>query len=98
MVSVPGVPLFQRGDADGDGRVEVNDAIVTLDSLFRGQAPVPCEDGADANDDGVLNLSDPVAILVRLFRGGAALPPPGPDACGEDPTPDALLACTPICP
>jgi hypothetical protein len=97
-VSVPGKPFFQRGDADGDGHVGVNDSITILESLFLSLAPVPCEDAADANDDNSVDIADPIAILFRLFFGGAALPPPGPDACGEDPTPGALLACTPVCP
>jgi hypothetical protein len=98
VVTVPGKRFFQRGDADGDGHIGITDAIAILDGMFLGLEPIPCEDAADGNDDGVVDISDPVAILVHLFLGGPELPPPGPDTCGEDPTPDALLACAPICP
>jgi hypothetical protein len=91
------VELFRRGDADGDGAVELNDAIAVLSRLFLGGDPPACPDGADANDDGEVNLTDPITLLNRLFLGAAPLPPPGPGGCGEDPTADALAACAARC-
>jgi hypothetical protein len=88
---------FIRGDADGDGLIEISDPILILGRLFLGAPPVSCEDAADANDDGELNLTDPIAILDRLFLGGAPLPPPGPEACGADPTADPLPQCKDRC-
>ena len=38
---------------------------------------------------GSLNVADGIALLGYLFSGAAAPPPPF-DACGIDPTPDAL--------
>src|SRR6185369_10039024 len=84
--TVPGG--FIRGDADGDREVAITDAIAVLSRLFLGGEALPCDDAADSNDDGEVNLSDPIATLDRLFLGGEALPPPGPAACGEDPTTD----------
>jgi len=89
--------LFRRGDVDGDGAVELPDAIAILDRLFLGGEPPGCPDAADANDDGELDLSDPITILSRLFLGGEPLPPPGPIDCGPDPTADALPACAQRC-
>jgi hypothetical protein len=93
LTTVPAGGGFIRGDAGADGRVEITDPILILDRLFLGGASLPCEDGADANDDGELDLADAIAVLERLFLGGAPLPPPGPEACGEDPTPDRLSEC-----
>jgi hypothetical protein len=80
---------FRRGDVDGNGLVNLTDAIFTLSYLFRGGRAPGCEDAADADDNGDINLTDPVAILLLLFGGFAPLPPPYPDA-GVDPTPDGL--------
>lgn len=84
--------LFRRGDSDGDGRLNITDAIVTLRSLFLDPQTTLCKDAADFNDDGTLNLTDPIATLNFLFTGGFApvnVPNPEP---GLDPTPD-LLGC-----
>ena len=64
-------PLLRRGDADLDGKATLTDAIVVLEMLLRGGAPLRCEDTADANDDAVINLTDAVFPLTYLFRGGA---------------------------
>ena len=82
---------FVRGDTDGDGKVDLTDAVAFLDSMFRGGAPFSCEDAADSNDDGRLDLSDAVTILNHLFSGGDPLPAPALPACGDDPTADSLV-------
>ncbi len=80
---------FRRADANADGEVDVSDPVATLDFLFLGGGPLECAKAVDANDDGGLDLSDAVYSLAFLFLGGSA--PPAPfDACGSDPTPDAL--------
>jgi hypothetical protein len=89
-------PDFRRGDATGDGKLDLSDPVTILSFLFQGGGAVPCAEAADANDDGAVNLSDPIAILNMLFLGAGPLPPPGPRSCGPDPTPD-LLGCTRSC-
>ncbi|NRA97831.1 MAG: hypothetical protein HRU14_16665, partial [Planctomycetes bacterium] len=79
---------FRRGDANGDGVVEISDVIFLLDALFRAGVSPECLEAADGNGDGRLNVSDPVAVLLYLF-GGRDLPEPF-EACGLDPTPDGL--------
>jgi hypothetical protein len=88
---------FRRGDADGNGNVNITDPIFTLNSLFAGAGALSCPDAADAQDDGMVNLSDPVYTLDALFRGGPAPSSPGPNACGQDPTADNLGACSSTC-
>jgi hypothetical protein len=82
----PDVPWFRRGDSDGSGAVEMSDALVAAGFLFLGRGAPRCFDAVDADDSGELDLSDVVAPLTWLFLGGAAPPPPGPYACGVDPT------------
>lgn len=83
---------FRRGDATGDGAVDLSDAIRTLLHLFSEDAALDCPDAADANDDGAIDLTDAVTILGHLFRGTGPLPAPG-GACGPDPTEDDLAPC-----
>jgi formylglycine-generating enzyme required for sulfatase activity len=91
--------VFQRGDANADGTVNISDAITVLGFLFLGSpAALQCEDAADVDDSGALNITDPVYLLGFLFLGGPA--PPAPfGKCGSDPTADALAcAAFPPCP
>ena len=83
---------FFRGEVDGDGSVELTDAVVVLDFLFLGGTAPGCLDAADTNDDGELTLTDGIFLLSHLFLGSTAPPPPEPTATcpGEDPTADSL--------
>ncbi|MBI4601621.1 MAG: hypothetical protein HY721_06635 [Planctomycetes bacterium] len=86
-------PTFRRADSNGDGRVDIGDAISTLTYLFSGGAAPGCTDAADANDTGDLDLSDGIFTLQWLFAGGNDPPAPGPFDCGSDGPGDAL-GCT----
>jgi hypothetical protein len=89
---------FRRGDANGDGRIDISDAVRILNYLFLHAAPLACREAADATDDGRLNLTDAVRILVHLFQSFGPLPEPYP-GCGADPTPDDLTCDSqPACP
>jgi hypothetical protein len=82
---------FVRGDASGDGSLDVGDPILLLDYLFRGGG-IDCADAADADDSGRINVTDAILILRGLSGLAEALPAPFPD-CGEDGSPDALPRC-----
>jgi len=84
---------FIRGDADGNGAVNLSDAIVTLIHLFRGGPSPQCEDAADADDNGQIQLTDAIRILGFLFLGSAPPNPPGPppSPCGADPSEDGFV-------
>jgi formylglycine-generating enzyme required for sulfatase activity len=91
--------VFQRGDANADGTVNISDAISVLGFLFLGwQEAVPCADAGDVDDSGTLDIADAVYLLGYVFQGGPA--PPAPfGKCGPDPTADALdCAAFPPCP
>lgn len=90
---------FRRGDANGNGDVDIADAVFVLASLFvPGASPTDCADAADANDDGALDVSDAVRLLSALFTGTSGpLPAPYP-GCGTDPTVDGLDCGSAPCP
>jgi hypothetical protein len=89
-----GGATFRRGDGDGDGRVNLTDAVFTLNFLFLGGASPACHDAADADDDGMLNVTDAVIELNFLFLGGPDLAAPGTRDCGRDGDgSDRLRAC-----
>jgi hypothetical protein len=85
----PEAPLFQRGDSDRNGILDISDAIVVLGFLFHGGAQIHCRDAADSNDDGFIDLSDAVSVLTFLFSTGRAPAYPF-QVCGADPTQDDL--------
>ncbi|MEE9443419.1 MAG: FG-GAP-like repeat-containing protein [candidate division Zixibacteria bacterium] len=61
------------GDANGDGDVNVGDAVYIINTVFKGgPAPYPIEAG-DANSDGACNVGDAVYLINHVFKGG-----PGP--------------------
>jgi hypothetical protein len=65
---------FVRGDANGDGSIDLADAVYLVNYLFiGGPAPDPLWIG-DANCSGEVDLADAVYIVNYLFIGG---PPPG---------------------
>jgi hypothetical protein len=78
------------GDANGDGGLDISDAVATLGFLFLGSpAKLPCGEGGatdpanlkllDWQPDGTINISDAVAMLSFRFLGGRphALAPEG---------------------
>jgi sugar lactone lactonase YvrE len=83
---------FRRGDADGDGRWNITDAVFTFNFLFNGGPVPPCRDAADSDDFEGINLTDGIFTLNFLFLGGRRIPAPYP-SCGEDPTPNDGVTC-----
>jgi hypothetical protein len=84
---------FVRGDANGDGGIDISDPTYTLRNLFMGGPGSTCADAADANDDGSVTLADVIYSLNYSFRGDSAPPTPFPD-CGLDGTADELGCLT----
>ena len=83
-------PRFRRGDSNGDGEVDISDALRTLAVLFLGGGSLDCDAAGDSNNDEAVDISDAIATLSYLFLGGAPIPDPGPLDCGPDPTPGPL--------
>jgi hypothetical protein len=80
---------FTRGDSNFDDRIDVSDAVFTLNFLFLGGIKPACDDAVDTDDTGSMDITDAVRLLDHLFRSGPAPPAPHPEP-GPDPTADAL--------
>lgn len=92
--TLPTSEPFLRGDANGDGVVDIGDPIRILGMLFSTDGPLICSDAGDMNDDGNLNIADPVGMLSQLFSMGEF----SLGACTFDPTLDSLVPCSvPTC-
>jgi hypothetical protein len=63
------LPLYTqytwRGDSNGDGLVDSNDAVTIAEYLFN-EGTLACQSAADANDDGDILFSDIGFILFEL--------------------------------
>ena len=81
---------FSRGDADGNSKINVVDAILII-QIETGNLPekFDCDDALDANDDGTVTTADGIRVLQYVFERGPNLPPPF-RTCGTDPTDDSL--------
>ena len=90
-------PQFIRGDANGDGGLEIADALSILDALFSA-TPLACALAGDVNDDNLGDISDAIYSLTYLFSSGPEPTAPFP-SCGIDPTGGSTLTCvTQSCP
>lgn len=67
---------FVTYDCNGDGGMDLADAICHLGSMFLGTEAPLCPGAMDFNGDGETNVADPVALFSYLFLGG------GPPAAG----------------
>lgn len=65
--------LPRRGDANGDGTVQISDPITILSYLFLGgEDDVPCLAALDADDNHRIDLTDAILLLQILFLGDHA--------------------------
>lgn len=88
---------FLRGDANGDGGIDISDPVGVLRYLFAGAGPpggaLPCDDALDADDSGDLSITDAIYGLAFLFQGGPAPPAPFPEPGPDPTTEDDPLGC-----
>ena len=79
---------FIRGDANGDGALDISDPLLVLLYKFAGVAS-DCLAALDSDDSDTVEMTDAIIALGYLFRSGAPPAPPFPTA-GEDPTAGSL--------
>jgi hypothetical protein len=61
--------IWDRGDANGDGVIDLGDVVWMVNYLFKGDArPLPPASG-DANFDDSIDLGDVVYLVSYLFKG-----------------------------
>jgi Zn-dependent metalloprotease len=61
---------FVVGDANGDGTVNVADAVYEINYVFKGGPPPDPYEAGDANCDGNVNVADAVYTINYVFKGG----------------------------
>ncbi|HKC24553.1 MAG TPA: dockerin type I domain-containing protein, partial [Thermoanaerobaculia bacterium] len=65
-----GAAAAAKGDANGDGKVDVNDVFALVNYLYsHGSAPVG---SGDVNGDGKTDVADVFYLVNYLFGGGPA--------------------------
>ena len=69
------VPAFKLGDVDGNGMIEVTDAVLVLTYYAKSAAVTIDPRLADVNQDGIVDVVDAVGILTYYARQAAGLPP-----------------------
>jgi hypothetical protein len=88
------LPRFIRGDATGDGKVDISDAVRILSGLFLGGDAPSCVAASNTNGDDGADISDAVYLLGYLFLGGPSPVNPFP-GCGLGVLPvDEAMKCT----
>lgn len=85
-------PVFLRGDANNDSRVDISDGVVIALYAASMWAPDVCLAALDTNDNSLVDLADAVYALMFLFQAGPVIPAPYPVA-GVDPTDPFALPC-----
>jgi hypothetical protein len=78
----PTGPRFIRGDANGDGRVNIADAKKILLALLRSETPA-CEAACDLDGSRDIALDDGLYLLRSLFLPETGEPPPPYPECGR---------------
>ena len=62
---------FVCGDFDGNGSLNVSDAVALVAYVFAGGKPPSSFKAADTNGDGHINISDAVTVIIYIFGGGS---------------------------
>lgn len=70
------------GDANGNGAMNIADAVFIINRIFANGSEPPCIDAGDANGNNSFNIGDAVHLITHVFSSG---PPP---ACGTTVVPD----------
>jgi len=63
---------YMPGDANGDWRVNIGDAVFLINYIFKGGAEPDPLDVGDANCDGGIDIGDVVHLVNYIFKGGPA--------------------------
>ena len=77
----PFIGVFERGDMNGDGLVDVSDASYLFTAMFLGGPAIQCDDAADVDDNGDIDLTDGIYLLNFLFNEGPAPAEPSTVVC-----------------
>ena len=62
-------PTFTRGDVNGDGNVNITDAIKLINYLANGNSDGINLNAADCNEDSSINITDAI-VLINFLQNG----------------------------
>jgi hypothetical protein len=74
LQTVHAVTIPDRGDANQDGIMNLQDITYIIGAVYLGGAPVDPLWVADFNCDGTVNLQDITGVIARVYLGGAHSP------------------------
>jgi hypothetical protein len=81
--TAPPSTTYRRCDSDGNGKLELTDAVRTLTFLFLDPTKVPpCRAAGDCDNNGKMELTDAVRLLTFLFLDPSKKPDGFPN-CSE---------------
>jgi uncharacterized repeat protein (TIGR02543 family) len=60
-------PAVMLGDVDGDGRITINDAVLTINATFGSDPSGFISEAADMDGDGRITINDAVLIINKTF-------------------------------
>ena len=72
---VVGVPPYTKGDVNGDGDVDIADAVCIVNHIVGKPNATFFEDAADVNNDGDIDIADAVHIVNLIVGKISALAP-----------------------
>ena len=81
-VTLPGKE-FQRGDSNGDGVIDMSDAVHALAWLFLGGEEPGCVEAANMNGGNLINIADPITSSCTSSMAAARRPPRSPAAASD---------------
>lgn len=61
---------IMAGDANGDGKLNVDDPVVLMNYIFKSGPPPKLIEAGDADSDGLTNIADAVYLIRYLFDDG----------------------------
>ena len=64
------MPVFIRGDANGNGEIHIEDIVYLINYLFMDGPPPPTVKSGDANCDEVVDVADVIYLMNYLFGDG----------------------------
>ena len=65
-------PDYLCGDANGDGKINIGDAVYLINYVFRGGNPPDPYIAGNVNCDATVNISDAVYLINYIFVSGSA--------------------------
>lgn len=83
--------LFIRGDLDGNGVIDVNDARGIF-TLVEGKLRIVCMESADVDGNGIIGREDGVRLMNFIMTGQKPPAAPWP-GCGPTPRSASSLGC-----